>query len=178
MIGFFAAAIAAFFVLAYFQVPILGWTVAGGALLAWLSVVAEFGPTTNVVLAAVFPFAFFYGAVYTEALFLAAVVWAFYCFRTDRWIAGGLCGALATAPRVNGILMLPALAWIAWRRTASTAQTASDRRSDRLHAAVGLLLVCSGIAGYSLYIYRLTGSPFEWVATMKDCRGFNVVTRV
>jgi hypothetical protein len=33
MIGFFAAAIAAFFVLAYFQVPILGWTLAGGLLL-------------------------------------------------------------------------------------------------------------------------------------------------
>ena len=30
MIGFFAAAIAAFFVLAYFQAPILAWTVAGG----------------------------------------------------------------------------------------------------------------------------------------------------
>ena len=54
MIGFFAAAVAAFFVLAYFQVPILGWTVAGGLLLAWLSVLAEFGPTTNLVLAAVF----------------------------------------------------------------------------------------------------------------------------
>src|SRR5947207_1422935 len=54
MIGFFAAAVAAFFVLAYFQVPILGWTVAGGLLLAWLSVLAEFGPTTNIVLAAAF----------------------------------------------------------------------------------------------------------------------------
>src|SRR5262245_16535482 len=54
MIGFFAAAIAAFFVLAYFQVPILGWTVAGGVLLGYLSVVAEFGQTTNIVLGAAF----------------------------------------------------------------------------------------------------------------------------
>jgi acyl-CoA dehydrogenase len=54
MIGFFAAAIAAFFVLAYLQVPILGWTVAGGLLLAYLSVVADFGQTTNIVLGATF----------------------------------------------------------------------------------------------------------------------------
>ena len=54
MIGFFAAAVAAFFVLAYFQVPILGWTVAGGLLIAWLSVIAEFVQTTNIVLAAAF----------------------------------------------------------------------------------------------------------------------------
>ena len=54
MIGFFAAAIAAFFVLAYFQAPILAWTVASGALLAYLSVVAAFGTTTNIVLGAVF----------------------------------------------------------------------------------------------------------------------------
>jgi len=54
MIGFVAAAIAAFFVLAYFQAPILAWTVAGGALLAYLSMVAAFGSTTNIVLGAVF----------------------------------------------------------------------------------------------------------------------------
>jgi acyl-CoA dehydrogenase len=54
MIGFFAATIAAFFVLAYLQVPILGWTVAGGLLLGYLSVVADFGQTTNMVLGAAF----------------------------------------------------------------------------------------------------------------------------
>ncbi|HEV8095323.1 MAG TPA: acyl-CoA dehydrogenase, partial [Burkholderiales bacterium] len=57
MIGFFAAAVVAFFVLAYFQVPILGWTVAGGLLLGYLSVFASpepWGTTTNLVVAAVF----------------------------------------------------------------------------------------------------------------------------
>jgi acyl-CoA dehydrogenase len=48
------ATIAAFFVLAYFGAPILWWTVAAAALLGYLSVVAAFGFTTNVVLATVF----------------------------------------------------------------------------------------------------------------------------
>src|SRR5438067_12504792 len=51
---FFAAAIAAFLVLAYFGAPLLAWTIAGGALLAYLSDVAAFGAITNVVLAALF----------------------------------------------------------------------------------------------------------------------------
>src|SRR5258706_3168691 len=54
MIGFVAAAIAAFFVLAYFQAPVLAWTVAGGALLAYLSMVAGVGPTTNLVVGVAF----------------------------------------------------------------------------------------------------------------------------
>ncbi|HEX4347368.1 MAG TPA: mannosyltransferase family protein, partial [Vicinamibacterales bacterium] len=59
----------------------------------------------TVLLAAIFPFAFFFGVVYTESMFLAATVWAFYFFRTRWWISGGVCGALATATRVNGIMM-------------------------------------------------------------------------
>jgi Dolichyl-phosphate-mannose-protein mannosyltransferase len=110
-----------------------------------------------VLLTAIFPFAFFFGAVYTEALFLAATAGAFYLFRTKRWLAGGLCGALATASRANGILMWPALAWIVWR----------EAGRDRARAILGLLLVGAGIATYSLYIYRLTGNPFEWAATIE-----------
>ena len=51
---FILATIAAFFLLAYFGARVLVWTIAGAALLACLSVVAAFGSTTNVVLAAVF----------------------------------------------------------------------------------------------------------------------------
>ena len=112
-----------------------------------------------VLLAAIFPFAFFYGVVYTEAVFLLFTVSSFYCFRTRRWIAGGVCGALATATRVNGILMLPALAWTAWR-------SAEPDARDRLLAVLGLLLVACGVGAYSLYIYRLSGNPFEWAATI------------
>src|SRR3954469_20811997 len=49
-----AAAIAAFLVLAYFGAPILAWTLVGGALLWYLSALAAFGATTNLVLGTVF----------------------------------------------------------------------------------------------------------------------------
>jgi len=122
-----------------------------------------------VVLAAVFPFAFFFGAVYTEALFLAAVVWCVYAFRTDRFLLGGLAGAVATATRVNGVLILPALAWIGWQRYRQIAEGGDGDRARRsaLGAAAGVLLTAAGIGAYSFYIWRLTGSPFEWVATIE-----------
>src|SRR5437773_483559 len=78
-----------------------------------------------VLLTAVFPFAFFFGVVYTESLFLLCVVSSFYAFRTRLWMLGGLAGAVATATRVNGILILPALAWIAW-------STVRPERRDRV----------------------------------------------
>jgi hypothetical protein len=112
-----------------------------------------------VLLTAIFPFAFFFGVVYTESVFLLFTVTAFYAFRTRRWLWGGLAGALATATRVNGILMLPALAWIAWR-------VAADRR-DRLIAIAGLALVASGVGLYSLYVYSLSGNPLEWAASIE-----------
>jgi hypothetical protein len=113
-----------------------------------------------VLLLTIFPFSFFFGVVYAESLFLLLTIFSFYAFRTQRWIAGGVAGALATATRVNGILMWPALAWIAYRAAQPTAR-------DRVFAAIGLLLVPMGIAAYSFYIYRLSGNPFEWASTIQ-----------
>jgi len=119
-----------------------------------------------VVFATLFPFAFFFGVVYTESVFLLFTVAAFYFFRTRRWIAGGLAGAVASAARPNGILMLPALALLVWR-------SAEPTRRDRMLAIAGLALVACGIGAYSLFVYRLTSieggshNPLEWAATIE-----------
>ena len=113
-----------------------------------------------VLLAAIFPFSFFFGVVYTEALFLLLTALAFYGFRTRRWILAGIAGALATATRVNGILMLPSLAWIAYR-------TVDSDRRERALAATALAMVPAGLAAYCLYVYQLSGDPFEWVASIE-----------
>jgi len=119
-----------------------------------------------VLLATIFPFAFFFGVVYTESTYLMFALLAFYAFRTRRWLAGGVCGAFCTASRVNGIFIWPALAWIAWR-------TVEDTTRDRVKALVGLALVPCGIGAYSLFVYQLTAipggshNPFEWAAAIQ-----------
>lgn len=108
------------------------------------------------ILASVFPFAFFFGVVYSEALFLLLSLAAFYGFATQRWWLGGLAGAFVTATRVNGILILPALAILVWQR--------SERRpGDRVRAYAALALVPVGLGAYSLFTYSLTGSYVEWL---------------
>ena len=145
----------------------------GGILLSWLAfalgMVALFHlarldveprrAERAVLLTAVFPFAFFFGLVYTESLFLLLTVLSFYGFRTRRWWLGGAAGALATATRVNGILMVPALAWVAWRSAPPTLR-------DRMRAAVALVSVPAGIVAYSAFVYRLSGNPLEWMASI------------
>ena len=116
------------------------------------------GATRAALLTAVFPFSFFFGVVYTEAAFLLFTVLTFYAFRTRRWALGAVCGAIVTATRVNGILMAPALAWIAWR------QAQSPRERTLALIAVGCTGI--GIAAYSVYVYAISGNPFEWAASI------------
>ena len=112
-----------------------------------------------VVLTAVFPFSFFFGAVYTESTFLLFTLLAFYGFRTGRWALGGLAGAIAGATRVTGILMWPALASVAW-------EAARPASRDRARAAAGLIVATLGFLGYCAYIYDLTGQPLLWATAL------------
>jgi hypothetical protein len=118
------------------------------------------GAQRAVLYAAAFPFALFYSRVYAESLFLLLSVLAFWCFRTRRWEVGGLAGALAALTRVNGVLSVVGLSWIAlaeWR--------ASPRQAIR--AAAGVLVVGLGLGVYSFYAFVLSGSPLGWMDAIR-----------
>jgi hypothetical protein len=112
------------------------------------------------LLTAIFPFSFFFGVAYSESTFLLFTVLAFYLMRTRRWLAAGVFGALATATRVPGIFMLPALAWVA-------AKNAEPTTKDRALATLAVVLAAGGFGAYCLYIYSLTGNPLEWASTLE-----------
>jgi hypothetical protein len=58
----------------------------------------------------IFPTTFFFSGVYSESLFLALTVAAFYYARTNRWLLACILAALATLTRSQGmILALPLL---------------------------------------------------------------------
>ena len=85
---------------------------------------------------ALFPTAFFFSALYTESLFLALSVGAFYAARRQRWAMAALCGALAAATRNTGVLLLVPLALLP-----------CARRRDRLWLAA----VPAGLIAYLAY---------------------------
>ena len=65
---------------------------------------------SSVLYLSVYPTAYFLCAIYTEGLFLALVTACFYHARRGRWISAGLLGMLASLTRINGLILLPALA--------------------------------------------------------------------
>jgi hypothetical protein len=143
---------------------------AGGLIVSWLSFIgamvalyflARFDVSPRiarraVLLTAIFPFSFFFGEVYTESTFLLFAILGFYGFRTRRWVVGGLCASVAIATRVPGILMMPALAWIAWK-------SAEPTMKDRAMATLGLVLALAGFAWYCGFVYSMSGDPLSWV---------------
>ena len=57
----------------------------------------------------VFPTAYFLAMPYTEALFMALLLGSFYFARKNQWWWAGVLGALCTASRLTGIVLVPAL---------------------------------------------------------------------
>jgi hypothetical protein len=103
----------------------------------------------------VFPFAFFFGVVYSEGLFLCGLAAAIFGLRTRRWWLGAAAGALVTATRVNGIMALPAFLWLAWHAAGPDPRA----RSRALLAGVA---TSAGFLAYCGFNWALTGDPFEW----------------
>jgi Mannosyltransferase (PIG-V) len=99
------------------DVDLAGLLVSNAALLATLILLHRLvrlhsePATANgaVLLLAFFPFSYFLGAMYSESLFLLAIVCAFTFGEQERWWAAGLAGALAGLTRVTGVLIVPGL---------------------------------------------------------------------
>ena len=108
-----------------------------------------------VMYAAAFPFAYFFGMVYSESVFLLAMVLTVYALRTRKWVVAALSGAVMTATRVTGVMAVPGLALIAWR------VAGADRRSQML-AVAAVAGSMAGIGLYSLFNYQISGTPFAW----------------
>lgn len=68
----------------------------------------------------IFPTAYFLHIPYTESLFLSLVLGSFVAARTGHWGIAGVVGALAALTRLNGALLIPALAveaYLQYRKT-------------------------------------------------------------
>ena len=112
-----------------------------------------------VIYAAVFPSAYFFGLVYSESLFLFLMLATVYAVRTKRWAVAGVMGALAVCSRVNAVMAMPALAWLAWR-------AAGNDRPQLVSAGIALAAIASGFAAWCGYVYMLSGNPLEWAASI------------
>jgi hypothetical protein len=115
---------------------------------------------TAVALIATYPFAVFFSAAYTEALFLLTLVAAVYHFRHDELWRSAVWGFVCGLTRPPGCFLSVVLG------LSALAQSASADRPFDTRGFVRRLLAASapglGMLAFSAFIYRLTGHPFHW----------------
>ena len=102
----------------------------------------------------------FYGAVYTESLFLLCAVSAFLYAERGRWEWVAPWGLLAGLARPNGVFLCVPLAWMAIARTRTASHGWWRSTGVRLAAAATPAL---GLAIFCGYMYWLTGNPLQWM---------------
>jgi Dolichyl-phosphate-mannose-protein mannosyltransferase len=108
----------------------------------------------------IFPTAYFLHIGYTESLFLALVLGTFLAARSNRWMTASVAGGLAALTRVNGLVLVPALAGEAWTEW---------RQSRHLRPAWGWIgLVLAGFGGYLLLNQVVYGNPFAFVEIQRE----------
>lgn len=133
-----------------------------------------------------YPYAWYvYGVPHSDGLFLALVVGACLLVELDRPIAAGLLGALATATRPNGLVLIPALLLLSFEHDGVLSFVAS-RRPGRIGAVVdrwelpsrfdrrrlrpatfGPLLAVAGVGAYMVHLGVRFGEPLAFITNSR-----------
>ncbi|HEX2346392.1 MAG TPA: mannosyltransferase family protein [Gaiellaceae bacterium] len=98
----------------------------------------------SVLFLALFPFAFVFTAVYSDALFLALASWSLLAGLRQQAIPAALLGGLAVATRPMGLALLPALVVLLWPR---------DRSVRSIMRPLALVLLPAALGAYALYLH-------------------------
>jgi hypothetical protein len=109
----------------------------------------------TVLFLAVAPTSLFFGAVYSESLFLLLTIAAFLAAERGRFWQAGAVGGLALLTRSAGVALVPALLVLAWR--------APDRR----RALAGVALTPTLFLLYPLLLSLWIGQPLAFLEAQR-----------
>ena len=109
------------------------------------------GGRRAVLYLALFPFALFLQAVYSESLYLLLTLAAFVLAERRRFLAAGAVTGLALLTRPTALALLPPLVLLAW----------AER--DRLRALASLAVAPLVFAAYPLYLWLAHGDPWRFL---------------
>ena len=124
----------------------------------------------SIVLLAVNPFSFFFSAMYSESVFLLAVVCAFYFGERRRWVLAALCAAVAGATRMVGVLVVFGL----------TVLYLEFRSFDLSRVQPNILWLFLGLLGpasFMLFLAVKFGDPLQFVVS-QDVPGWGASTNL
>ncbi len=109
----------------------------------------------SVILALLFPTAFYFVGVYTESLFFALLVWSFYFFRKGKYVQASILAFLLTLTRAVGIGIFPAfvIGWL-WENFRS-------KNWPKKFPYI-FLIIPLGLLSYMFYLYVKVQDPLAF----------------
>ncbi|MEX1218460.1 MAG: mannosyltransferase family protein [Acidimicrobiales bacterium] len=132
---------------------------------------------TSVVLLCVFPYSWYlYGVVYSDALFVATAIGAFYLVERDKYFWAGIVGIAATAGRPAGLVVAIALVLrvIERRNQAQGALGLRELFSPRslTRADTPIFFSLAGVGAWCIFLWVRFGDPFLF-ATIQESTGWD-----
>jgi len=118
----------------------------------------------------IFPTSYFLIAGYTESLFLLLTIACFYYARRGKWFSAGVLGMLASATRITGLVLIPALFFELFSQTqnAETQNAETKTRKSVLHALSVCCLIGLGFVSYLVLNYAVFGDAFAFLAVQQE----------
>ena len=121
---------------------------------------------------AAYPFALFFGAIYTEPLLLLGMTATFYHFTHGRYVRAAAWGVLVGLTKTNGFLVSIPLAMLALQagqagQGGQAGQVGLGGQGGRGRQVATAMLAAAGpgigMLIYSAYVWHLTGDPLGWL---------------
>ncbi len=118
----------------------------------------------SILLLVTFPTSFYFGAVYTESLFLLFTILSIYFTRKNDFLFAGLFAALASATRVIGIFLWPLILieFILYLKTRSV------KRFDTFKAVIGMLIAPLGLIFYMMNLKIINDNPLYFLTATSN----------
>ena len=118
-----------------------------------------------VILISIFPGSHFFGAPYTESLFILTTIATLYYIRKHEWLMAGMWGALATATRMVSVVLIAAMEFAMTHNIFAEIKKGNWKRFFKLLGQVALisLLMLVGTGIYLLINWHYTGDALRFL---------------
>lgn len=124
-----------------------------------------------------FPTAFFFGALYTESLFLFLVVASFWAASRKQWWLAGMIAAFASNTRVVGVFLVPALMLELWQQEHQKLTSFLKAKhwlnflKKKWLQLIAISIGSLGLFGYMFYLHLTFDDPLFFLHVQSEFGG-------
>ncbi len=109
----------------------------------------------TIILIFIFPTSFYFGSLYNESFFLLLMVSSFYFLRQNNFFLSSVFGAISSATRIFGLILLPSYLIELWQQKIP------------IKKFFWIFIIPIGLLSYMVYQWMITGDPLAFYHLQK-----------